>query len=253
MSKEDQGPWLEGSKEKEKLYMLLHYERFRRIFEEIPIGKADLHILDVGTTPFTFFLKKIHPYYDVATVDFSELLKNRCLQYGVDFIKCDLNNEVLPFPKQSFDIVIFSEVLEHLIIHPRSVFIQLRQILKDNGMIVFTTPNLAALHKRILLFLGRHPMEPVTRYWEPSIHGYGHFREYLMSECLDMFKLSGYHVKTSLYESYWDCWNIQRLKLNKSNYSKYMLISFLLRFYNFIVRIRPPLRRALFIVAKKRL
>lgn len=67
---------------------------------------------------------------------------------GVEFAKLDLN-KLLPFPDQSFNVVLAVEILEHLEA-PRAVVREIFRILKPGGLAVVTTPNITSIPSRIL-------------------------------------------------------------------------------------------------------
>jgi SAM-dependent methyltransferase len=66
--------------------------------------------------------------------------------------------EALPYPSESFDIVILSEVIEHL---PsiRTAIAEAGRILKPGGHLILSTPNIARLHSRWHFFwTGTHKL-----------------------------------------------------------------------------------------------
>lgn len=64
----------------------------------------------------------------------------------------------LPFEDASFQVVILSEVLEHLEWHG-TVIREAGRILKPGGHLLFTTPNICRLHSRLQFFLtGKHKL-----------------------------------------------------------------------------------------------
>jgi SAM-dependent methyltransferase len=60
----------------------------------------------------------------------------------------DLNNEGLPFPDASFDLITCTEVIEHLE-HYRSTLREMYRVLKPGGTLVLSTPNILNLKSRI--------------------------------------------------------------------------------------------------------
>lgn len=52
-----------------------------------------------------------------------------------------------------FDIVIFMEVIEHLI-NPDQAIVNINKLLKKGGLLILTTPNLACFYNRLFLLLG---------------------------------------------------------------------------------------------------
>lgn len=75
---------------------------------------------------------------------------------GVEAHSVDIEREPFPFPPESVDIVIANQILEHT----KEVFWILHQVsatLREGGRLLIGVPNLASLHNRILLLMGRQP------------------------------------------------------------------------------------------------
>lgn len=68
----------------------------------------------------------------------------------------DLNCEVLPEPDGSFDLVIASEVIEHLI-QPDRVLAELTRVLRQGGHVLLTVPNVAFWRFRVQALCGHVP------------------------------------------------------------------------------------------------
>ena len=80
------------------------------------------------------------------------LLKDK----GVTVHSLDIEHDAFPFEPASLDIVIANQILEHT----KEIFWildQVSRVLKEGGRFILGVPNLAALHNRILLALGRQP------------------------------------------------------------------------------------------------
>jgi SAM-dependent methyltransferase len=60
------------------------------------------------------------------------------------------------FSGEKFDLILFSEVLEHLVDTDTAVR-NLHRLLKPNGLLILSTPNLAAWYNRIFLLFGFQP------------------------------------------------------------------------------------------------
>jgi len=64
----------------------------------------------------------------------------------------------LPFDDGSFDVVLMTEVLEHLDSHFH-VVAEVSRVVRSGGFFVFSTPNLQRLHSRLQFFLtGKHKL-----------------------------------------------------------------------------------------------
>lgn len=70
----------------------------------------------------------------------------------------DLNKGTIPYKSNFFDIVIVSEILEH-VFYPDKVLNDSFRVLKDGGYLVLTYPNSGALQLRLsLLLIGYSPL-----------------------------------------------------------------------------------------------
>lgn len=73
------------------------------------------------------------------------------------FILGDIGNMESLFDENYFDVVIASEVIEH-IDETDKLIINIRRILKPEGFLYLTTPNLACWHARLFLLFGYLPL-----------------------------------------------------------------------------------------------
>jgi SAM-dependent methyltransferase len=72
----------------------------------------------------------------------------------------------LPFPDAAFDVVLLTEVLEHLDSH-FTVLHEASRVVRDGGFLVFSTPNIHRLHSRLQFFLtGKHKLIRRRMGWE---------------------------------------------------------------------------------------
>lgn len=101
---------------------------------------------------------------------------------GIEVARIDLESERFPWPDESVDVVVCNQVLEHLknIWLPMS---EMHRVLRPGGYAVLSVPNLASLHNRVLLALGRQPTS--IRVLGPHVRGYT-FREFC-----DLVELDG--------------------------------------------------------------
>ena len=64
----------------------------------------------------------------------------------------------MPFKKESFDVVLFADVLEHLV-DPKATLKRVRPFLKNSGKIVASIPNIANWKVRLKLLFGKFDYE----------------------------------------------------------------------------------------------
>lgn len=104
--------------------------------------------------------------------------------YGIN-----IEREVIPLPDESIDVVISNQTFEHL----KEVFWVLHEasrVLKVGGHLLIGVPNLASLHNRVLLTVGRQP----TSIQNKSAHIRGYTRGDFVN-LLDCFP-NGYQLRT---------------------------------------------------------
>jgi SAM-dependent methyltransferase len=95
-------------------------------------------------------------------------------QRGMEVARVDLESARLPWPDASVDVVLCNQVLEHL----KNVWLpmtEMHRVLRPGGHAILSVPNLASLHNRALLALGRQPTS--IRVFGPHVRGYA-FREF---------------------------------------------------------------------------
>lgn len=185
--------------ENDKPYVSVNMWRLERYFHLIGSSQEPLRILDIGMTPFPFFIKRCYPHYDVAICDISNH-KDKCESLGIHFEQVDLTKEPIPFADDYFHIVIFAEVLEHLFCPPSHILKDIQRILQVGGTLIFSVPNLASLSHRIRLLAGRNPLPAPEIQMTPKPQGqYPHLREYIMSECVPLLEDCGFSIKSKQF------------------------------------------------------
>lgn len=114
--------------------------------------------------------------------------------------ECDLQRD--PLPVESADVVVFSEVFEHLV-RPLTVLRKLRSALRPGGHLVVTTPNLYRLESWVDWLRGRGFDDAVRQWQKPDDIGHmGHVRMYTRQQVSDFLTAAGFDVVDSQYERF---------------------------------------------------
>ena len=181
-------------------YSERHYRRLQEIMRLVARASTKPgNLLDIGTTQFTFLLKKLTPH-KIFTIDYTSGFQQRCADHGIAFETHDITSPALPFGGTRFDVIVFTEVFEHLLANPVRIFSKLKSMLTENGSLVFGTPNLASLQKRILLLLNRPILDwPTWEVGDEDIHGHGHNRIYVRRELEAFMEEAGLKVTSAGY------------------------------------------------------
>jgi len=191
--------------ERDKDFFEERYSRILNLFPEIKKKEIGLEIgLHHGIMAFlvkrVFQVNKLYALEHPATCEqFTKKYHDKLKKNKIILEPCNLHTDRLPWPDNFFDFVIFSEVMEHLI--PAaipSVIRQINGVLKKDKWLFVTTPNIAALLKRINLLFGKNPNEFDLRF-----HGetYGHIREYTMQEIATILQQEGFKIAKKGYFS----------------------------------------------------
>lgn len=96
-----------------------------------------------------------------------------------------------PWPDASFDVVLFCEIVEHLLADPVAVMHEIRRVLRPGGTLIMTTPNVARLENVLRL------VEGANIYDAYSAYPYGrHVREYTRHELVSLLGFMGFEVES---------------------------------------------------------
>lgn len=118
-------------------------------------------ILDVGIAYglYDVVLKRILNA-DIHGIEHPANLECYCrypLEKGIPVMACDVQAQSLPYSDNFFDMIIASEIVEHLIMPPKAFFRKLYRVLKPGGKLIVTTPNFASLLNIIQIMRGNNP------------------------------------------------------------------------------------------------
>jgi SAM-dependent methyltransferase len=196
---EEPSSFVNFDKNKELAYVRYHRYRFERIMNSIPPSSAPMRILDIGTTPFTFYLRQAYSHCEIYGLDRTNLMEERCKLAGIRFKRCNLGSEPVPFDDDYFDLIIFAEVLEHIFAPPSSVLKKLRRIMRKNGKLIISVPNIAALCNRSWLIFGVTPLGDPDKIMSKEWHGYGHLYEYTMKEIVSKLEGCNFRILSKEY------------------------------------------------------
>lgn len=120
-------------------------EFFRRRSEP-----AGLKVLDLGAGQGALTQRLVDMGYEVSACDLFPVY------YKYDKVKCDRVDvtETFPYPNDTFDLVIAIEITEHILDH-ENFFREINRILKPEGRLYISTPNILSMKSRMrFLYLG---------------------------------------------------------------------------------------------------
>jgi SAM-dependent methyltransferase len=142
-------------------------------------------MLEIGGYPFYFSMCLRKLGVDLTTVDLApQRAKELIRQYSLRVITCDIEREPLPFEDHSVATIALCATFEHLRVDPLFALEEMRRVLRPNGTLYLTTPNLYRLGNVVSFALGRGlAFDPIREYGKlRSVGHMGHVREYTASE-----------------------------------------------------------------------
>jgi len=117
---------------------------------------AKKRVLDIGCGDGSF-ITKFKNCCTVFGVDISSKAVELAEKAGLNAYRLDISSEKLPFENEYFDLVYMGDVIEHLV-NPDFAIDEAARVMRPNGYLVITTPNLASWLNRMLLLLGFQPL-----------------------------------------------------------------------------------------------
>lgn len=159
---------------------------------------SKIRILEIGAFLGVVSISLAKLGFRVVASDLPEFMENKSLQNkykqnGVDIIGLNLSACSLPLESNDFDIVVMCETLEHLNFNPIPILQDMHRVLKNDGILYLTVPNMACLENRIGLLRGRSVHHPINYFFlqldkKENMVAAIHWREYTRVEILEMLE-----------------------------------------------------------------
>lgn len=105
-----------------------------------------------------------------------------------DFIIANIEEVELPYKKETFDIILCGDVLEHLV-DPYNIVRKLSYYLKDDGVFIASIPNIRKLSILYDIFI-----KGDFKYTEHGILDKTHLRFFTKKNMIELFENNGYTV-----------------------------------------------------------
>jgi SAM-dependent methyltransferase len=113
----------------------------------------------------------------------------------------NVEEDEFPYPDAHFDGVLYCEILEHLVRDPIAVFAEIHRVLKPEGWLVLTTPNVARRQNVMRLQRGQNMYDPYSGYGPYGRHN----REYTAGELSELLTHTGFGVDRLITQDLHPC------------------------------------------------
>lgn len=105
----------------------------------------------------------------------------------------NVESDPFPYPDASFDLVVFAEIIEHLLTDPSHSLREIRRVLRPGGTLILTTPNAARLENVAKLVAGTGINDPYSGYGPYGRHN----REFTRPELEQLLRFEGFDPQVS--------------------------------------------------------
>ena len=199
-------------------YGPVHKQRFWELVNAFALlieEKDKPRILEIGASEFSGLYKTLFPHIQLDILDrpyaedyvgFTEAVCRRIARcetfHAVDLADYRVFGPALEKLPQ-YDLILLTEVLEHLPIHPLDLLPSLIRRLTTSGAIYLTTPNCFSYHK----------LRQIEARWNPQMFyprqdgnwdAHYHYREYSAKELFTCITESGGEVQGFYFSGCWD-------------------------------------------------
>jgi len=189
-------------------YLFASRRRFRLLFEEVErIARRGARVCEIGPAYGVTLLGLQRRGFQVCAAEMPEsMLYCWALRHaGVQIEPWDIHKTEAPYAPGSIDVVICSEVVEHLQINLRAAVRKLAALVRPGGNLVVTTPNLYSLPHLVRIVRGINIVED---FGDEAVQKNGvvidsraHPREATMRELIEAVRLAGFRIDKR------DCFN----------------------------------------------
>lgn len=144
-------------------------------------------VLDIGCSSGYLARPLVQQGCTVVGIEQDEVAAEEARDVCAEVLVGDVESLELPFPPGSFDVVLCGDLLEHLR-DPERFLGRVRPLLRLDGLLVATTPNVANWANRLGLLVGR------WRYTERGILDRTHLHLFTRATLRETFERAGYRV-----------------------------------------------------------
>ncbi|MGH3253177.1 MAG: class I SAM-dependent methyltransferase [Trebonia sp.] len=128
----------------------------RQVLRDVA-SPASIVDIGCGDGAATVLAARANPGHRIVGIDWSADALRHARSRGLTLVRAEVGPTGLPIASGRADVVIMSELIEHLV-DPDSALEEARRLLKPGGTLLLSTPNLAAWYNRGLLVLGVQPL-----------------------------------------------------------------------------------------------
>lgn len=194
---------LPAEDEAARQYLAKHIPRLARTLALVPPPADTGRVLELGCyMQITPLLQRICGYREVRGAHYGTpgRVDSKTVHLPDGVFHCEIDHfdaerDRFPYFDAHFDLVIAGEIIEHMTHDPMHLLLESRRVLREGGMLLVTTPNIASLASLSKVLDGKYHPGIFALYkrpgGEPDI---GHMREYTAWELDETVKAAGFEI-----------------------------------------------------------
>lgn len=164
-----------------------HIDTFLSIASQTPVDV----VLDIGAGrgDDLLLVRNHNRSCELHAIEVNTECQQRLKEKGIIVHSLNIEQDGFPFPNESVDVIIANQILEHV----KEIFWVLHEgtrVLRVGGHFIIGVPNLASLHNRLLLLVGKQP----TCIQNHSAHVRGYTKSDLLRFLQECFP-NGYRLR----------------------------------------------------------
>jgi hypothetical protein len=218
-------------------YLALHTRRFHELFNVALLlldGRPEPRILEFGVTELSRLYRVLVPASRLVTADrpvandYPGFRPDTCravassiAHASIDLERTSADSCPTLVEHGPYDLVVFTELLEHLVVHPVTVLQGLAGLLSTEGYLYLTTPNIFRRESLEKLIRRENPL-PVYPRAEDNWDFHYHHREYGMAELLRFCGEASLQVRACYFS---DCWDEKSPELPEDQRSNLVVVA----------------------------
>jgi len=174
----------------------------------LALEHAPGRVLDLGCSPGHLGMALLRCGFDVHGLDLNELWLQKYAPGWAEKLQvrhADIERERIPDNDASYDVVMFTEVLEHIAVtDPQVILGDIHRVLRIGGRLILSTPNVANVGNILALARGENIFWPPPKFYGSTDR---HNREFTPSELCELLERSGFSTYELGYMNTWSNWH----------------------------------------------
>jgi len=162
--------------------------RLAKIIELVGTGNT---VLDIGCHSGTLGSMLINEGNQVYGIEINQEVAEIARSKGLK-VKIQDIESCFAFEDNFFDVVVAAEVIEH-ILDTDFLLEEIKRVLKHNGSLVLSTPNVASFGRRLFLLLGKNPYFEASFGYPPEARA-GHIRFFTKGLIIGYLMHKGFEI-----------------------------------------------------------